>query len=55
MEKLGRPKSDNPSIHRVTVRFTESEYANLKKYAKTHNITLTQAVKRAICLLSDEA
>lgn len=51
MAKMGRPQADEPSLHRVTVRFTESEYQYLKQYAKTHNQTMTQALKLGIELL----
>lgn len=51
MAKMGRPTVDDPSLHRVTVRFTESEYQALKKYAETHNQTMTQAMKIGIELL----
>lgn len=51
MAKMGRPTGDDPSLHRVTVRFTESEYEFLKKYAESHNLTMTQAIKVGIELL----
>ena len=51
MAKMGRPTVDNPSLHRVTVRFTESEYQTLKKYAESHNQTMTQAMKIGVELL----
>lgn len=51
MAKMGRPTSDDPSLHRVTVRFTESEYEFLKMYAESHNLTMTQAIKVGIELL----
>jgi len=51
MAKMGRPQADDPSLHRVTIRFTESEYQYLKQYAKTHNQTMTQALKLGIELL----
>lgn len=48
MAKMGRPSSDDPSLHRVTVRFTESEYEFLKKYVESHNLTMTQAIKQGV-------
>ena len=51
MAKMGRPTSDDPSLYRVTVRFTESEYEFLKEYAESHNLTMTQAIKVGIELL----
>jgi len=52
--KTGRPKIKNPSTKRVTVRFTEEEYLELKKYIKSHNLSLTQAVKKGLTLLYKE-
>ena len=48
MGKMGRPLVDDPKFHRVTVRMTEDEYQELKEYAKTHNLIMSQAVKSGI-------
>ena len=48
MGKMGRPLVDDLKFHRVTVRMTEGEYQELKEYAKTHNLTMSQAVKSGI-------
>lgn len=55
MAKIGRPLSNNPSTHRATVRFTESEYRSLKQYAESHNLTITQAIKCGIELLYSQS
>ncbi len=55
MAKMGRPLSNDPSTHRATVRFTESEYQSLKQYAKSHNLTITQAIKCGIELLYSQS
>lgn len=49
--KTGRPKSDNPSSHRIGIRLTDSEYEYLKRYAENHDLTMTQAIKIGIELL----
>ncbi len=51
MAKMGRPISDDPCLQRVTVRFTEKEYEFLKKYAESHNLTMTQTIKIGVKLL----
>lgn len=51
MGKMGRPLTDNPKYHKVTVRMTEGEYQDLKEYAKAHNLTMSEAVKLGIDLL----
>lgn len=51
MAKTGRPLSDDPSQHRISVRLTESEYELLKKYVETHDLTMTRALKLGIELL----
>ncbi len=51
MSQLGRPKSDDPKIHKVSVRFTESEYQRLKAYAERIDKTMTETLKDSIELL----
>lgn len=51
MAQMGRPKSDDPMIHKVSVRFTESEYQRLKAYAQKINKSMTEALKDGIELL----
>lgn len=51
MARTGRPISENPSLHKVSVRLTEDEYEQLKKYVETHNLTMTNALKLGIDLL----
>ena len=51
MAKTGRPLSDDPSQHRISVRLTESEYELLKKYVEAHDLTMTRALKLGIELL----
>lgn len=51
MAQMGRPKSDDPMLHKVSVRFTESEYQRLKAYAEKINKSMTEALKDGIELL----
>lgn len=51
MAQMGRPKSDAPMSHKVSVRFTESEYQRLKAYAEKINKSMTEALKDGIELL----
>lgn len=51
MSQMGRPRKDDPMIHKVSVRFTESEYQQLKEYAERVNKTMTEALKDGIELL----
>lgn len=51
MSRTGRPVCDDPSLHKVSVRFTENEYRQLKEYAETHNLTMTNALKVGLKLL----
>lgn len=55
MRKMGRPSVDDPKFHRVTVRMTEGEYQELKEYAKSRNLTMSQAVKSGIEKLYDKS
>lgn len=48
MAKMGRPKSDNPKEHRVTVRFTDAEYLKMKERAAKNNQTVTQLIRKCL-------
>lgn len=48
MAKMGRPKVDEPSDKRVTVRFKEQEYNLLLEYAEHRKMTIAQAVRLAV-------
>lgn len=48
MAKMGRPKSDNPKEHRVTVRFTDTEYQRMKERAAKNNQTITQMIRKCL-------
>lgn len=51
--RMGRPKSDNPSHHKISIRLTDEEYKFLKQYVENHDLTMTQAMKIAIQLLKN--
>ena len=51
MAQMGKPKSDDPMSHKVSVRFTESENQRLKAYAEKINKSMTEALKDGIELL----
>lgn len=51
MSNMGRPKLDEPMVHKVSVRFNEREYQRLKEYAESINKTMTEALKDGIELL----
>ena len=51
MGKIGRPKKDSPKLKSVTIRFSDDEYEKFVKYAASHNMTMTQALRKGIELL----
>ena len=42
MAKMGRPKSDAPKLNTLSLRVTDSELRELKDYADSHGMTITQ-------------
>jgi len=53
LKKIGRPKSDDPRKRRVQARFTEYEYKLLEECASSHNLTMTQLIRKASLQLID--
>ena len=51
MAKMGRPKTDQPRINQVMVRFTDKEYQELKKCADKKQLTITETVREGVKLL----
>jgi len=43
--KIGRPITYNPKKYRITIGFTENQYAALKDIAEFHKVTLSTLVK----------
>ena len=54
MARMGRPKLEKPMVHKVSVRFNETEYQRLKAYAESINKTMTEAMKEGIELLYEK-
>lgn len=48
MAGKGRPKSENPLDKKVSVRFTKEEYDILLEYAKSQNMSITQAIRMCV-------
>ena len=48
MAKMGRPKSENPCNHVVTVKFREDEYEMLVEYTKRHNLSVSAMIRLGI-------
>jgi len=50
---MGRPKAKNPRSHKLDIRLTEEEHAELEVCAKKHGLTKTQAVVKGIQYLKE--
>lgn len=48
MPKTGRPKSDNPKDIRFSIRIDADTNDRLEKYAEYNQITVAEAIRRAI-------
>ncbi len=42
MAKMGRPKSDNPKLHRFSVRVTDAEYEDILNYSELPDTQVPQ-------------
>ena len=51
MAKMGRPKSDAPELNTLSLRVTDSELRELKDYADSHGMTITQLLHTGVDLL----
>ena len=51
MAKMGRPKYDTPKLHTLSVRVTDSELQELREYADSHGMTITQLLHTGVLLL----
>ena len=49
--RTGRPKIDNPKNHDIKVRIDEKTNEAIARYARKHNISKTEAIRRGIDLL----
>lgn len=48
MAKMGRPKSLNPKDIRFSIRIDANTNEKLEKYAEDNQITVAEAIRRAI-------
>ena len=55
MVHIGRPKSDNPKSSSLKVRFDEKTSQRLHDYAKRHNITRTEVIRRGLKQILDSS
>lgn len=51
MAKMGRPKAENPKSSKISIRFTDEEFDQLKKRADQNNQTITETIREGIRLL----
>jgi len=49
--RTGRPKLENPKNHDIKVRIDEKTNNSIIDYAKRHNISRTEAIRRGMELL----
>jgi hypothetical protein len=52
-KKVGRPKSEDPKVKNIQVRFTEVEYAKIKGCADQNDLSITQLVRQGIYMIVD--
>ena len=48
MAKMGRPKVEEVKDRTITMRVTPAKYKAIKKYAQSHNLTITQLLQRGV-------
>ncbi len=48
---MGRPKSEAPKLNTLSMRVTDEELQELKEYADSHDMTITQLLKTGVELL----
>ena len=44
LAKTGRPRLENPRSDGVFIRLTKDEHAEVVKYAREHNLTITKTL-----------
>lgn len=52
--RTGRPPVDQPKNIDVKCRFDEKQHAKLMAYCNAHNMTRTEAIRKAVDLLTDK-
>lgn len=48
MAKMGRPKVEEVKDKTITMRVTPAKYEIIKKYAQSHNLTITQVMQKGV-------
>jgi uncharacterized protein (DUF4415 family) len=47
-KKLGRPTAETPKQHIVSIRMDDEQLEQLREYASSHNLTITQVMLSAV-------
>ncbi|WP_073385017.1 CopG family transcriptional regulator [Butyrivibrio fibrisolvens] len=45
---MGRPKTENPKSSKISIRFTDEEFEQLKKRADQNNQTITETIREGV-------
>ena len=48
---MARPKSDNPMMQKIGVRFTDEEMELLNAYSEKHNLARAQVLRKGLYVL----
>ena len=48
MAKIGRPRIENPKRNLITLRMRDDDRRALNIYASRHNITISEALEKAV-------
>ena len=48
MAKMGRPKAEKPKANKISIRFTDEEYEQLKKRADQSGQTITEIIRQGV-------
>lgn len=48
MAKIGRPRIENPKRNLITFRMSDDDRRALNIYASRHNITISEALEKAV-------
>ena len=48
MAKMGRPKAENPKSSKITIRFTDDEFEQLRKRADQKDQTITETIREGV-------
>ena len=51
LAKMGRPKTENPKSSKISIRFTDEEFEQLKKRADQNDQTITETIREGVRLL----